>query len=216
MSRRGRAPHQPAAGTRQERPPLRDNARPDPAAGLDMLLQLPLLRFSPPVKRERGASGKPPRGAGQPLAWPRWWEQGVVRCWCHFGLTVRLVAGFADEPMRPSPLEVTGREPHGPVLGVGRWWPCGDSVHTGLHAGAAVPVGEGFGDIVIARGTSHPGNTNPDGTRPPILSQTDVMLQRPQRPPLCCHGTTAARKRSVPTSATSQRGTPRLCWVSAL
>lgn len=171
-------------GRRQERPPLRDNARPDPAAGLGMLLQLPLLQLSPPVKWERGAPGEPPGGAGQPLAWPCRWEQGVVRCWCHFGLPVQLVARFPDEHVWPSPLEVTGREPHGLVLGGCRWWPCGDSVHIGLCAGAAVPVGEGFEEILITRGTSHPGSANPDGTRPPILSQTDVMLQCPQRPPI--------------------------------
>lgn len=77
-----------------------------------------------------------------------------MRCRCHLGLPVLLVAGFPDEHMWPSPLEVTGREPRSLILGVGRWWPCGDSVHVGLCAGAAVPVGRGFGETPMARGTS--------------------------------------------------------------
>lgn len=102
--------------------PPRDNARPDPAAGLDMLLQIPLLRCSPPVKWEPGAPGTPPGAAGQPLAWPGGGSRRSCGAGAIWGSPCCSWQGFLM-----SPLEVTGREPRGLILGVGRWWPCGDT-----------------------------------------------------------------------------------------
>lgn len=209
MSRRGHAPHQPAAGTRQERPPT-----PRAITHVRILLRVwtcccSSRCFSFP-RLQNGSEG--PREnllvvLGQPLAGRGGGSRGSCGAGPISGSPGQFVAGFPDECMWPSPLEVTGCEPHGLTLGAGRRWPCGDSVHAGLCTGTADRVGEGFGEILIAGGTSHPGSANPDGARPPIRSQTDVMLQCPQRPPLCCHETTAAPKPSAPTAAISQRGT---------
>lgn len=100
VSRRGRAPCLRGAGTWQERPPHPcDNARPDPAAGLDTPLQLPVLRFSPPAKWERGAPAKPPRAAGRLLACPRRWGavgHGVLGV--SVGSPCSLLGGFMVNP----------------------------------------------------------------------------------------------------------------------